>query len=311
MDLKNYKLKLKKFIAYNLEYYSSHSTFRVLSPENGNEAISSILESGKPAAIGKIGSTEIAATRIYLGYTGETHDKWKRMKRTSDIPQYRGGIFPDTDEIYEKFGQIYYDALLNMDYFALWYNYGESKIIHSLGQKPIISHSLESLNPYAFGEPWSRHFKGRKILVILPFKNTVESQLLKRDKIWKNPDTLPEAKYQIMKIPQNAYVEKPWFNDWVETFHFLKDQIHKYEFDIAVIGAGAWSIPLAVEVKKMGKIGIHMGGSTQVLFGITGGRWQETGSLDHFYNENWTRVLDTDKPDMGQVDRIKTRDQYW
>ena len=44
--------------------------------------------------------------------------------------------------------------------------------------------------------------------------------------------------------------------------------MREIEFDVAIIGCGAYGLPLAVEAKRMGKQAIHMGGATQVLFGI-------------------------------------------
>ena len=51
-------------------------------------------------------------------------------------------------------------------------------------------------------------------------------------------------------------------------------EIEKKDFDIALIGAGAYGMPLAYKIKKMGKKAIHIGGSLQCLFGIKGSRWE-------------------------------------
>ena len=48
----------------------------------------------------------------------------------------------------------------------------------------------------------------------------------------------------------------------------------------------------------MGKKSVHLGGATQVLFGIKGKRWE--GELKHigdkFYNEYWVRPLESERP---------------
>jgi len=49
----------------------------------------------------------------------------------------------------------------------------------------------------------------------------------------------------------------------------------RLRFDVALIGAGA-ILPFAAFVKSRGRIGIHTGGPTQILFGILGRRWEET-----------------------------------
>ena len=49
----------------------------------------------------------------------------------------------------------------------------------------------------------------------------------------------------------------------------------RLEFDVAIIGCGAYGFPLANEIKKMGKVAIHLAGATQLMFGIVGKRWEE------------------------------------
>jgi chemotaxis response regulator CheB len=54
-------------------------------------------------------------------------------------------------------------------------------------------------------------------------------------------------------------------------------------------GAGAWSLPLVAHAKSLGAFAIHLGGATQILFGIKGGRWDMHPEVSAFYNEAWTR----------------------
>ena len=50
-------------------------------------------------------------------------------------------------------------------------------------------------------------------------------------------------------------------------------EIQMQEFDLCLIGCGAYGLPLAAAVKKMGKQAIHIGGSLQLLFKIKGKCW--------------------------------------
>ena len=49
----------------------------------------------------------------------------------------------------------------------------------------------------------------------------------------------------------------------------------KIDFDVAIIGCGAYGFPLAAKLKQAGKQAIHLAGATQLLFGIKGKRWEE------------------------------------
>ena len=72
--------------------------------------------------------------------------------------------------------------------------------------------------------------------------------------------------------------------------------IDDVDFDIAIIGAGAYGLPLCSYVKLKGKKAIHMGGATQILFGIKGMRWDSHEYISKLYNENWIRANSEETP---------------
>jgi hypothetical protein len=74
-------------------------------------------------------------------------------------------------------------------------------------------------------------------------------------------------------------------------------EVEKVDFDIAIIGAGAYGLPLAFHVKSLGKKAIHMGGATQILFGIKGKRWDHHEVISKLYNEHWVRPLPSERPE--------------
>ena len=74
--------------------------------------------------------------------------------------------------------------------------------------------------------------------------------------------------------------------------------IPEIDFDIAIIGCGAYGMPLAAMLKKAGKQAIHLGGATQLLFGIKGRRWEENypSKIATFFNEYWVYPAESEKP---------------
>lgn len=44
----------------------------------------------------------------------------------------------------------------------------------------------------------------------------------------------------------------------------------KIDYDICLIGCGAYGFPLAAHAKRKGKKAVHLGGALQLLFGIKG-----------------------------------------
>ena len=132
--------------------------------------------------------------------------------------------------------------------------------------------------------------------MIHPFKETIEKQYKNREKLFANPDILPEFELITMKAIQTiAHEIDPRFCDWEEALNYMYESAMNLDFDVALIGCGAYGMPLAAKLKASGKTAIHLGGALQLLFGIKGKRWDDMpqGKL---YNEYWVRPLENERP---------------
>ena len=91
------------------------------------------------------------------------------------------------------------------------------------------------------------------------------------------------------------------FQNWFEALEYMVQTALKIDFDVAIIGCGAYGMPLAAKLKQAGKQAIHLGGATQLLFGIKGRRWEENypSKIATCFNANWTYPLDSEKPKNG------------
>jgi hypothetical protein len=57
-------------------------------------------------------------------------------------------------------------------------------------------------------------------------------------------------------------------------------------------------------MKAAGKQAVHLGGITQILFGIHGKRWDEDKNhqfLQKYYSDAWVRLTDKEKPKGANV----------
>ena len=71
----------------------------------------------------------------------------------------------------------------------------------------------------------------------------------------------------------------------------------------SVIGCGAYGFPLASKLKRAGRQAIHLGGATQLLFGIRGQRWEAKEEYKDIINENWRRPLKSERPEgAGKIE---------
>lgn len=102
-----------------------------------------------------------------------------------------------------------------------------------------------------------------------------QKQYLKRELLHKNKDALPEFELITFKPAQGIGDSKCdlSYKDWFKALEDMKTKISDIDFDIALIGAGAYGMFLGAHCKVLGKKAIHMGGALQLLFGIKGSRW--------------------------------------
>jgi len=48
--------------------------------------------------------------------------------------------------------------------------------------------------------------------------------------------------------------------------------------------------------RDLGKTALHLGGLTQILFGIRGRRWEADSKYNALYTDSWTRALPHETP---------------
>ena len=109
--------------------------------------------------------------------------------------------------------------------------------------------------------------------------------------MFKNPDVLPLfSNIQYIKAVQTQAGEQSQFKDWFEALNYMEQEIDKKEYDVAIIGCGAYGMSLAAHVKRRGKVAIHLAGWTQMLFGVYGERWvSQQSQYKNVINEFWIR----------------------
>lgn len=150
--------------------------------------------------------------------------------------------------------------------------------------------------PFFYKNPWTKALKGKKVLVIHPFDSEIQYQYKKREHIWNDPEILPEFTLITYKsIVSILGIQTP-YNTWFDALKKMQNDICQIDFDIAIIGCGAYGMPLAAFVKNIGKQAIHLAGWTQILFGIMGKRWEENSEILKYTNKYWIRPFPQNVP---------------
>ena len=262
----------------------------LISPSQANQQIYSLLEGELPALVSRIGNTE---GRI----VGESLFRGRRYGRlTRKQAHQNAGVFPINDSLLNRFSDIYSRALLEVDLLGFWQTPYQARWLASLNQPPLLA-PLSALEPYFHLDPWTSALAGKRVLVVHPFAETIASQYRhKRQTLFANPKLLPEFELEVLAPPQTLAPSTAGYVDWVEALDALVGKVLEHQFDVALLGCGAYGMPLGAAIKRQGRQAIHLGGSLQLLFGIRGRRWDEMTCFQPFFNDAWVRPSAAETP---------------
>ena len=264
---------------------------RALSANEGGGLISKSIESGRPFVAGRMGTTELKilhqAIEVKLGFRKEF-----TTEACEDIKTY-SGVFPVDQDSIHRFSSLMFDSLRHVDLLA---QLGHIDYVKKTFAPEARFARLHCLEPYYLEDPWSSRLVSKKVLVVHPFSSTIESQYLKRGSLFENDVILPEFELVTYAPVQSVALAESSFSSWFDALDAMTNDISKIDFDVAIVGAGAYGLPLAVRLKGMGKIAIHVAGATQVLFGIKGKRWDNHPIISKMYNEHWVRPSESERP---------------
>lgn len=254
-----------------------------------NYAISNAIINRVPFLASRLGWLESYAVGEY-DETGKLSDGIRH--KLWDTP----GIFPETYELFLRFHKIFTESIAQADLLGLLKCPYEKSTIETYGESPLLC-NLSDLEPYFSPTPWSAHLKGKKVLVVHPFQKSIQQQYrVGREKIFINQSVLPEFDLITLRPPQTICGNTDGFVDWVEAYESTMGKIGKIDFDVAIVGSGSYGLPIGAYIKSLGKTCVHLGGSTQNLFGITGNRWMKMPQFRAMMNPYWVRPLDEERP---------------
>lgn len=280
--------------------------------------IRQLIDSKAPCMIARFGAFELSLISNYLGVKNHSvyHyilDRHGPLWWDSSILSYmqsNAGFFPATIENAERFCKLMLEDTSHLDLLAEWKSC--YKVIeHYLPVSAKVSH-LVCVEPFFAEHPWTKALEGKKVLVVHPFDELIRSQYYdKRKSLFTNPDMLPDFELITLKAIQSIGGVDNGFKDWFEALEWMKQEIDSIDYDVCLLGCGAYGFPLAAHCKLRGKQAIHLGGSLQLLFGIIGNRWadpmygvKEWGIAKEQYssmiNNHWVRPGQKERPKNAQ-----------
>lgn len=293
---------------YQKMMYPTHVPYDrgITDPDEASKVIYDLLASGKPCMIARYGAYELSTLVNYLGVTSSKHSVWQFIKGKQPEwwwnknlmlrMQSNAGFFPSTEENLMKFGELMVEDSKQVDVLGSWL-LDEQVMIDGFGLK-FDKIYLKYLEPFWCTTPWSQYLTNKRIVVVHPFAESIINQYENnRGNLFDNPLILPLFKsLRIVKAVQSIGGENDVFTDWFDALSFMEREIAKEDYDVCLIGCGAYGFPLAAYVKRQGKQAIHLGGALQLLFGIMGKRWETIPEYKTLINGKWVRPQKSEAP---------------
>jgi hypothetical protein len=257
-----------------------------------NELIKNCLAAAQPMAFGKIGGCE-GQHILHMLTT-------RRVAWTEQLG-INAGVFPLDEPTVARWAKTYIDAIRCLDGVIQWHDQGcDRALLKILNPGAFVSTIMEDLLPLGLGaECWHYGLADKRVLLVHPMVHTVRAQMARFSSLW------PGALLGDLILVRSPY--PPWlsgraeFASYFDALEAMKQAIAGATFDVGIVGAGAYSLPLVKFMKDLGRPAIHLGGRTQLLFGIRGRRWdaepQEWKSENGYdSSQYWIRPLPEDVP---------------
>jgi hypothetical protein len=261
----------------------------MLTNQEGNDLIKKYISENKVFGVSRVGSIELCVVNAIR--TGRLPTDFEMMELRTGAGYY-GSCLQD-------YYNEYLAGIACADIQVAWAGTRIDQIqndIFDFCSKDSAKVGNRAVEPFYFDNPWSLELKGKKVLAVSPISQTIMYQFKKMDKIWEGRNVFPEFEIETYNAVQSIGGQGP-HKSWKESLDIMKDEISKINFDIAILGCGAYGLPLVAHIKNnLSRSAIYVGGPIQLFFGIKGARWERHPEISRMFNEHWRKPLDVDIP---------------
>ena len=271
----------------------------VVSAGQANESLSSAIDAERAFCVSRLGGVEakILCWADAIRIQGRGGLKYPVFYWETRDGATNAGIRPRNRRSYRDFARLAGEALALTDVLGVWFADYERAVIRSKSLTCPIVHGRSFAPTFGVDPHWMNAIGKHKLLVITPFEESIKSQLSRMNEIWRARDLQWTAEVDVARFPY--LIDDSCQLDWRNVFDVLKQQINRSDASIVVCGCGGLGLLLAAEAKKAGKIGLHLGGFTQLLFGIHGKRHLEQEWHRKYFNDAWIRPLASERAETA------------
>lgn len=289
-----YNLKHRIQTLTNVNNRKKYAGHYLLDKENYNHLLYEFIVSGRPFMVARYGTVELNCCKAFE--FGLKHTYTGNMACMAK----QAGFFPIIPEAGLHFTELMKEASLSVDILGTQFIRMEEYFIRHFMNKDVLLINQRELEPFIYPlHPWTSALEGKKVLIIHPFTATIQEQYTKRKDLFPTINILPEFQLKTIKAVNTLQGKSEEYDTWFDALKSMYQQAIDTDFDIAILGCGAYGFPLAAMLKKAGKQAIHLGGATQALFGIRCKRFDEApdyGYIRKYYNEAWSYAKPEETP---------------
>lgn len=301
------------------EFAGRHQTLYELNElrrVDANAWLTQRIHDGNPFCVARFGGDELEVTQQWrraltrsffaglLDGLASRGDIFFVMFRARQRLQKRG-LAPLNSLNRDRFAGLMLDSMTEIDLLGSWVN-GEAWFNEYMPNADFTRREL--LEPFFQRAPWTLALEGKNVLVVHPFQDSIRKQYEKKDRLFGIASLLPAFTLTTHGPPRAHFGEIRDADHWFQLLEELTREVLEKDFDVALIGAGPFGLPLAAQVKRAGRQAVHLGGALQLLFGIRGRRWNQ-GPVSEFFNENWVFPSSEETP-AGKYRRM-SESSYW
>lgn len=281
--------------------------WRVHGPIGNDEFHLSVIravESQTPLAVGRLGGVEASILMWAEGAANVRLPIWSLFWDTR-FGATNAGIRPRNPSSYKLFAKLCRAAIDTLDLQGVWMTGYEAICLGDRFNQKFFNVEIaapDGPNPHH----WLAALRQRRVLVVSPFQVTIEQQIQQLTNVWPGATWMEGTAFFGVRFPY--LIDESCPEMWWEVYDRIGSVISQGDYDVALFGCGGLGLLFAKLAKDAGRVGMHLGGHLQLLFGIYGKRHLEVPWHRKCINDAWVR------PESGEVAQTADRVEggcYW
>lgn len=275
---------------------------RTLSLEDSHRQIEKKILAAKGASLCRPGQFELRLLDEFLTRRASPDPRlWGTYRdETLRISANNAGVLAKSDFDVDTFSLSYLESLRRSDFVVTfpWTEWAAGNPFAALSAH--IRH--ENFDPIHALErdvtPWTQSLRGKRVAVVSSFSKTIAAQVSRLDDVTVANQLFNEPTFIPVAAPV-TFAGVQTEASWDLGLNRVTADLASIDYDVALIAAGSYGPAIANFVKFSGKVGIHVGGMLQLMFGIHGNRWKHLRSDGHpFFGDlkNWVEPAPSEVP---------------